>query len=51
MRGTVILSKDKIYAIVEIIEAMEKNVGSIREVEISFGKIYRMVLPLIGSSQ
>ena len=38
MRGTVILSKDKIYTIVEIIEAMEKHVGSINEVEISFGE-------------
>ena len=38
MRGTVILSRDTIYSIVEIIESMEKHVGSIDEVEISFGE-------------
>ena len=38
MKGTVVLSRDKIFSIVEVIEAMEKHVGTIEEVEISFGE-------------
>lgn len=39
MRGTVILNKQKLYSILEILEATEKVMGPVEAMEVSFGEI------------
>jgi len=45
MRGTVTLSKEKLYTIINLIEATEKTLRPVEAIEISFGQTLSSGIP------